>query len=275
VLFRGVGPERSSQIAYQMPSGFVTQDHSSGQYIKFPRDVFRDNSGTQTNGGVSVAEIHIVSQGEYLSGIAVAYGFADWRTIYYHPDNAEFRKRRTNPDVIFPGDKIFIPDIETKSYSRSTDKVHKFKIKRPKILLGLVLKDAAGQPIANEQYLLVVGTDVHEGLTDGNGSLQEEVPANEEKGRIILKRLGLRYELRIGHLDPVHDDDRDKAIVSGVQARLNNLGYPCGEVDGEIGPKTRAALRRFQVALMGKDPDEATGECDRETRDALAKEHGC
>lgn len=218
--------------------------------------------------------IHRVNQGEYLSGIAVAYGFPDWKKIYYHPENADFRKRRSNPDVIFPGDEIFIPDIETKHYSRPTDQVHKFKLKRPKVVLKVTLKDAEGNAIANEPYLLVVGSDDFEGQTDGGGTLQQEVPPNEEQGRIILRRLGLRYELKIGHLDPVHDDDQDKAIVSGVQARLNNLGFSCGEVDGLMGPKTRSALRRFQMDRMGKSEDEATGECNRETREALKKEHG-
>jgi hypothetical protein len=38
--------ELGNNIVYQTPSGFLTKDHSSGQEIKFPRDVLRDKSGT-------------------------------------------------------------------------------------------------------------------------------------------------------------------------------------------------------------------------------------
>lgn len=35
-----------NNVVYQTPSGFLTPDKSSGQELKFPRDVFRDKSGT-------------------------------------------------------------------------------------------------------------------------------------------------------------------------------------------------------------------------------------
>jgi len=36
----------ANNVVYQTPSGFLTKDHSSGQDIKYLRDVFRDKSGT-------------------------------------------------------------------------------------------------------------------------------------------------------------------------------------------------------------------------------------
>jgi hypothetical protein len=45
-----------------------------------------------------------------LSAIAKKNNLASWRDIYYHPDNAAFRRRRPNPDVIFPGDVVMLPD---------------------------------------------------------------------------------------------------------------------------------------------------------------------
>ncbi|HKE26452.1 MAG TPA: transglutaminase-like domain-containing protein [Bryobacteraceae bacterium] len=49
--------ERSNHIVYQTPSGFLTQDHSSGQDIKFPRDVFRDKSGTCVDLAITYAAL--------------------------------------------------------------------------------------------------------------------------------------------------------------------------------------------------------------------------
>ena len=52
-----------------------------------------------------------------------------------------------------------------------------------------------------------------------------------------------------GHSEPTHDDDADDDInwsTSDVQSALSALGYPL-EVDGKFGPKTREAVKRFQV----------------------------
>jgi hypothetical protein len=54
---------------------------------------------------------HTVVQGEYLSKIARNYGFSDYRTIWEHPKNAALKQARQNPNVLFPGDRLFIPDI--------------------------------------------------------------------------------------------------------------------------------------------------------------------
>ncbi len=58
--------------------------------------------------------------------------------------------------------------------------------------------------------------------------------------------------------------------VKGLQTALNRLGYPCGEVDGDFGAKTEAAVRRFQAAA-GIDVD---GEFGRQSYAALKKRWG-
>lgn len=53
---------------------------------------------------------HIVQRGENLTLIARKYGIPHWQTIYHHPNNLEFRRKRPNPNIILPGDQLFIPD---------------------------------------------------------------------------------------------------------------------------------------------------------------------
>ena len=53
---------------------------------------------------------YTIKSGDTLSAIAKRNGFASWQEIYFHPDNAAFRKKRPNPDRIFPGDVLMIPD---------------------------------------------------------------------------------------------------------------------------------------------------------------------
>lgn len=52
---------------------------------------------------------HTVSSGESLSSVAKAYGLPNYKHIYNHPKNQEFRQIRANPNQIQPGDKLFIP----------------------------------------------------------------------------------------------------------------------------------------------------------------------
>ncbi len=53
--------------------------------------------------------LHTVARGESLSLIARKYGVDSWRKVYYAPQNAGFRAKRPNPNLIHPGDRIFVP----------------------------------------------------------------------------------------------------------------------------------------------------------------------
>lgn len=219
-----------------------------------------------------MADYHTVEQGEYLASIAKDYGFSDWHTIYDHPENADLRKKRSNPNVLFPGDEIFIPDKDQKEESCPTEKRTRFQVHVPKAMLHIVLKDCEGQPIKNQPYTLTIAWLTLTGTTDSAGSLQQKIPIGIDTGKLSLDKLGLTWPLKIGHLDPVHDEDGDEAIISGLQARLNNLGYHCGDVDGILGPRTTDALRAFQSDALGRtDPD---GVPDEQTRNALRQQHG-
>ena len=216
---------------------------------------------------------HVVKQGEYLSSIAKQYGFVDWHIIYDHPANAELKKKRSSPNVLLPGDVFFIPEKQKKDESCPTDNSHTFEVRTAKLLLQLTLKDAEERPFKNQPYTLVVDCDSYKGTTDEDGRLRQQIAIGATTATVMLEKVGILLPLRIGHLDPVHDEDADDAIVSGVQARLNNLGFHCGEVDGIAGPRTRAALASFQSIAMGRDnPD---GEPDKETREVMKQHHGC
>ena len=90
---------------------------------------------------------HNIRQGECLSSIAKRYGFADWRTIYEDPQNTEFRQSRPNPNLIYPGDQLWIPDKSPKKLPISTEKKHTLQLKSSLTRLRLVLKDEEGKPI--------------------------------------------------------------------------------------------------------------------------------
>lgn len=76
--------------------------------------------------------IHVVQPGDTLSKIAKQYGFADWRALYDHPANVKLRDARPNPNLIHPGDKVFIPDKKQAPFKAATDQAHTFKVKAAK-----------------------------------------------------------------------------------------------------------------------------------------------
>jgi putative peptidoglycan binding protein len=144
----------------------------------------------------------------------------------------------------------------------------------PKAWLKIVLKDSEGKALANQPYTLTVAWLTFRGNTDGSGALHQKIPIGVDTGELSLDKINLNWNLKIGHLDPVRDEGEDSAIISGLQARLNNLGYHSGNVDGILGPRTREAIQAFQMKALGRDESRATGEPDKQTVDALKQQHG-
>jgi peptidoglycan hydrolase-like protein with peptidoglycan-binding domain len=69
--------------------------------------------------------------------------------------------------------------------------------------------------------------------------------------------------------DPGHEahEQLGRARIQQAQERLNDLGYPIGEADGVLGPKTHTAVRNFQ-----RDKGlNATGDLDEKTMAALTE----
>lgn len=211
---------------------------------------------------------HTVRQGECLSRIALRYGFTDWRVVYDHAENAEFRRKRPDPNIIYPGDRLFVPDRQPKSEPCATGRLHRFQLSVPKKLLRLAVEDLAGERRANAPYVLVVEGTTYEGTTDADGVVEQTVPVNAESGTLQVG--ALHWPLKIGHLNPL-DEAPDEGI-SGIQARLRNLGYDPGPVDHVLGRRTRAAIRAFQ---RDNPPLDVDGICGPETRAKLVERHGC
>jgi phage tail-like protein len=54
--------------------------------------------------------MYTVKKGDWLQKIAEQKGLKSWHEIYDNPANAAFKKSHPNPNLIYPGDKIFVPD---------------------------------------------------------------------------------------------------------------------------------------------------------------------
>jgi N-acetylmuramoyl-L-alanine amidase len=207
-------------------------------------------------GGSLMAAQYEVQQGDCLSSIACEYGFLP-DALWNHPDNADLKQKRKDPNVLAKGDVITIPDIEIREVSKPTEQKHEFRRKGvPAKLKIQILKK--GQPRKNEEYRLIIDGITLEGTTDGNGFIDKPLPPNAQSGKLIVgEGTGQQvFALNFGHVDPLDTDD-------GVAGRLHNLGYSAA---GDLP----SALKKFQ-SDNGLQP---TGKADDATRNKLKEKFG-
>jgi N-acetylmuramoyl-L-alanine amidase len=186
----------------------------------------------------SGGKTHTVEQGDCVSSIAKKTGHF-WQTIWNHPTNAKLKTLRGDPNLLLAGDQVYVPDHRPKDETIASDQEHRFRRKGEPTWLTLKLM-AGGGPRANEDYMLEVAGEKRFGRTDGEGRLRERIPGDAPTA--ILRIAGDVYTLDLGCVDPIR-------TLTGVQARLNNLGFSCGPVDGRLGPRTRGALNAFRQSV--------------------------
>lgn len=202
---------------------------------------------------------HEISVGENIFEIAVRTGFSA-ETLWDLPQNRELAGLRLHMNVLLPGDVLFIPDLTPYSRSCAMDQRHVFRRKGipPKLRLQLLEE---GVPKANMKFSLTVDGATLTGVTDAEGTLEAFVPADAAGAELLLEDQSIYY-LQFGGLNPLNE-------ISGVQNRLNNLGFDCGTPTGEWNPETSAALRYFQARVRLPE----TGELDARTREQLYQVH--
>ncbi len=112
--------------------------------------------------------------------------------------------------------------------------------------LRLKLRYSDGTACTNKTVQTNINGQVLSHTTDQDGLLEMNINKDTDMGNMHYwdgKDTTLppsqTFEPNINDLDAV-------SLLSGVQARLNNMGYNAGPVDGLIGKKTRSATRDFQ-----------------------------
>jgi putative peptidoglycan binding protein len=213
---------------------------------------------------MSKSQNHQIRQGECLASVASNAGMLR-DTIWDDSANDRLRRDR-DPFLLHPGDDLTIPAPDTREESRATENRHRFRrIDEPtKLLIRLLEND---EPRAGVAWILTCsGKVVAEGTTSDRGEVEAEIDSQWMK---LTLQIGPaekheRYSLLLGSLNPLE-------TVSGVQARLTNLGIDPGPVDDIMGPLTKGAIRVFQSE---QDLD-MNGRINNATRDALRVAYGC
>ncbi len=204
---------------------------------------------------------YTVQQGDCINSIAVQFGFFP-DTIWNHPQNAALKMKRQDPNVLFPGDVVFIPDKTLKEVDAPVDQRHSYTRRGTPAKLKMKLLNN-NKPRANEKYMLDIDGTVTQGTTSGDGSIEVSVPPHAKQGKLTLLDTGDVYSLYLGHLDPIDE-------VSGIQSRLKGLGFYNGDASGDLDDATRRAVASFQKTKKLSQ----TGQPDKSTKDALKAAFG-
>jgi hypothetical protein len=192
-----------------------------------------------------MSQKYVVRQGDCLSSIAAHFGLPNWHVIYDAPDNKDFKKKRPNPNIIYPGDEVVIPDTQPGNQSIATGSTHTFQVTLPLTNLKIKVFDDIGEKPTKANYeLRILG--LPEPITGAlaNGLVDTKIPPWARRGNLVITStedgsIIEQVELQLGGLDPVD-------TISGAQMRLQQLGFDCGPITGDMTPATEGAIRTFQ-----------------------------
>jgi hypothetical protein len=219
----------------------------------------------------AMSTIHVVAEGEHLAGIAAAFGFSSILAIWHHAENAELKALRKNPNVLFAGDRVFIPDRELRIEDAATGQKHVFAAARTELKLRIKVLDSLDAP--RPPPCTLIGDDFRSEMSDkGEGILAGSVPETARKAQLHFPNFDkdepeLRVPLSLGDLDPITEP-------AGQRQRLNNLGYFAG-FDPRSSAQLKFAIEEFQcdhLKEIGKKKGD--GIFDDATRRVLEQVYG-
>lgn len=208
-----------------------------------------------------------VVPGDTVLRIAVRHGFRNAATLWDHAENAELRALRASPEVLAPGDRVFVPDLEEKVEEAETTTRTTFVAPRPRERLRVQFHWSDGAPMADRPCELVLGGSVEKTATKGDGLLDHPIPVGLTRATVLFDGDDSPWDLHIGELDPVDEPVSDRGRAGAI-GRLRNLGRY--QLDSADEQHLRVASCAFCDDVTRED---ATLAGDRKS--TLRGAHGC
>jgi hypothetical protein len=202
---------------------------------------------------------YVVKQGDYLTQLAHDLGF-DKDAVWNDEKNAELKAKRPNPDILYPGDILYVPDKPPEPSPMAQGTSNGYSADVPTVKVTLVL--GGEQPLANQPCEVDGLPSTSSGSTDGNGEIAFDVPVNVREFTITFTQVEYAYRVLVANIDPATEE-------SGIRTRLWNLGFYRRAADPEDADAFSAAVSAFQQ----QHNLPVTGAVDDATREAIASEH--
>jgi len=234
----------------------------------------REGAPSQTGAALSPAGRRVlVAAGDTALRIAARHGFRRLSSVWLHPENAALRALRRSPDVLAPGDELFVPELEPRLEGADTTKRHVYLAPQPRERLRARFEWSDRTPMAGRAFTLELEGAPLAGATDGAGFVDVAIPLGMRTASLSFDDdPELVWSLRVGELDPVDEPTLD-AGLSGAIARLQNLAhYQCEAADTlHLG----VAAGNFTSQLSSVVLSEAARALLDPERSRLRSDHGC
>jgi N-acetylmuramoyl-L-alanine amidase len=186
---------------------------------------------------------YVVKQGDYLAALAHRFGF-DADTVWNDDKNADLRKLRPDPNILWPTDVLYIPDqvdAEPATHQLETGTTNTFLSDAPTVPIEIRVKDPA---FASQDYTVPELPQLAGLTTTADGTATFAVPVTLPACTMRFTASGKTFTFNVGHLDPINQ-------LSGVFQRLQSLGHihPDAQLpDPPDMDMIRAALRALRAA---------------------------
>jgi N-acetylmuramoyl-L-alanine amidase len=218
----------------------------------------------------SEASRHGVEQGERLPSIARAHGFRRWETVWDFVGNAALRELRGTAHILLPEDEVSIPS-KLERQAEVPGGAAEYVVRCACEVLRV--RFAGVKPTQRNEVTFKATPDVGasvEGPLPKSRRLEIELPPGTTTVHVELFRQRkddgkpfAAYDFAVGALDP-------SETTSGIKARLQNLGFYRGPLDGNLDDGTRTAIAHFRWAQL-RDRKDAV---DADFLAALKSTHG-
>jgi hypothetical protein len=198
----------------------------------------------------TVVRKHKVEQGERLPTIARAHGFRRWETVWDFAGNAALRGLRGTAHILLPEDEVSIPSkLERKA--EVPGGAAEYVVRCACEVLRVCF--AGVKPTRRNRVTFKATPDVGasaEGALPKSRRMELDLPPGTTTVHVELFREGKNagnpfavYDFAVGALDP-------SETLSGIQARLKNLGFYSGSPTGNLDDDTRTAIAHFRWARL-------------------------
>lgn len=204
---------------------------------------------------------------EWLEKIAYNLHF-DVQKAWDDAGNKTLRDNHPDHNLLCKGHILEVPEVQQKEVDGATDTTHKFKVKgKATAKLNLKLEHHVDSPL-EEEYELEIGGETFKG-TSTKGEIKHEIPISSDVGVLRLTKRNVELTVHVGDLNELEPWAKKQCKTKGAQARLNNLAFNSGSVDGIIGRRTRRATKNYQEWADTYSPGNGLAEAELSPIDSI------
>jgi hypothetical protein len=201
---------------------------------------------------------YVIKQGDFLAKLAYRFGF-DAATVWMGDENSDLRALRCNPNILLPGDVLYIPDPpDPEPISLKVGQSNDFLSDAPTIQVVVQFKGTDADPsmFSSQPFAIDELPDLTGLQTDENGvATIDGVPVTLSSITLTFSNTGVAQSILVADMDPIN-------TLPGIFKRLQHLGFISQNTTADptdLGV-LRSALRMLKASVAtASDPAPSGG----------------